>query len=67
MFKIIPVKKQGKYNLNVHLQDLGTIIAQAQSAASKGDWELALKYTLKAKNIDPKQTSIDFVKIATPF
>ena len=51
----------------MHLQDLGTIIAQAQSAASKGDWELALKYTLKAKNIDPKQTSIDFVKIATPF
>ena len=26
MFKIIPVKKQEKYNLNVQLQDLGTII-----------------------------------------
>jgi len=26
LFKIIPVKKQGKYNLNVQLQDLGTII-----------------------------------------
>ena len=24
MFKTIPVKKQGKYNLNVQLQDLGT-------------------------------------------
>jgi hypothetical protein len=23
LFKIIPVKKQGKYNLNVQLQDLG--------------------------------------------
>jgi len=23
LFKTIPVKKQGKYNLNVHLQDLG--------------------------------------------
>ena len=25
LFKTIPVKKQGKYNLNVHLQDLGNI------------------------------------------
>jgi len=25
LFKIIPVKKQGKYNLNVQLQDLGYI------------------------------------------
>jgi hypothetical protein len=25
LFKIIPVKKQGKYNLNVQLQDLGII------------------------------------------
>jgi len=25
LFKIIPVKKQGKYNLNVQLQDLGFI------------------------------------------
>ena len=49
------------------LSQMNTIIAQAQSASSKGDWELALKYTLKAKNIDPKQTSIDIVKIATPF
>jgi len=26
LFKIIPVKKQGKYNLNVQLQDLGAIL-----------------------------------------
>jgi len=27
LFKIIPVKKQGKYNLNVQLQDLGDKIS----------------------------------------